>query len=274
MALLITRPIADGFPEHTFYVRVHCAAAVKTRLAERPDPNAIADAAFAAKVVAGLTLEDIARRPAMFDGQPTRWTSDDERLKDAAGVEADRARRFAEESARTASERDVRSSARIEFYRSKAEAEAGRMPFDVTFAPFDLDISDGAPNALAQAYEAAKRRYPNAVDDGPAVTPVSVPEPVPTPPAAPSEDAHNFPENLADTLSDRDTVPDEASLTTADLTEEVIQRLTAAKRKKFTELLNVELAELQQERGGPREDLVREAEIEKLLGLFARVGEM
>lgn len=75
-------------------------------------------------------------------------------------------------------------------------------------------------------------------------------------------------------LSDWDAVPDEASLTTADLTEEVIQKLTAAKRKKFTELLNVELAELQQERGGPREDLTREAEIEKLLGLFARVGEM
>ena len=83
---------------------------------------------------------------------------------------------------------------------------------------------------------------------------------------------HNFPENLTDRLSDWDT--DEASLTTADLTEEVIQKLTAAKRKKFTELLNVELAELQQERGGPREDLSREAEIEKLLGLFARVGEM
>ena len=86
--------------------------------------------------------------------------------------------------------------------------------------------------------------------------------------------AHNFPENMSDKLSDWDPVPDEASLTTADLTEEVIQKLTAAKRKKFTELLNVELAELQQERGGPREDLAREAEIEKLLGLFARVGEM
>ena len=67
---------------------------------------------------------------------------------------------------------------------------------------------------------------------------------------------------------------DEADLTTADLTEDAIQRLTKAKRKKFTELLNVELAELQQERGGPREDLKRENEIEALLGLFARVGEM
>ena len=88
---------------------------------------------------------------------------------------------------------------------------------------------------------------------------------------APAPEPHNFPENMSDKLSDWDT---EASLTTVDLTEEVIQRLTAAKRKKFTELLNVELAELQQERGGPRESLSREAEIEKLLGLFARVGEM
>lgn len=87
-------------------------------------------------------------------------------------------------------------------------------------------------------------------------------------------DPHNFPVNLTEKLSAYGDVADEASLTTADLTEDVIQKLTAAKRKKFTELLNVELAELQQERGGPRENLPREAEIEKLLGLFARVGEM
>jgi hypothetical protein len=94
------------------------------------------------------------------------------------------------------------------------------------------------------------------------------PEPAPVP------DPHNFPANLSDKLSDWDTGADENNLTTADLTEDVIQRLTKDKRKKFTELLNVELAELQQERGGPREALSREAEIEKLLGLFARVGEM
>jgi hypothetical protein len=92
---------------------------------------------------------------------------------------------------------------------------------------------------------------------------------------APAPDPHNFPVNLAEPMSKWGEVgEDEASLTTADLTEDVIQRLTKDKRKKFTELLNVELAELQQERGGPREDLTREAEIEKLLGLFARVGEM
>jgi hypothetical protein len=91
---------------------------------------------------------------------------------------------------------------------------------------------------------------------------------------APTPEPHNFPANMSDKLSDWDTGADENSLTTADLTEDVIQRLTKDKRKKFTELLNVELAELQQERGGPREALSREAEIEKLLGLFARVGEM
>ena len=69
-------------------------------------------------------------------------------------------------------------------------------------------------------------------------------------------------------------MPDEADLTTDDLTEEVIQTLTQAKRKKWTELLNVELAELQQERSGPRENLAREAECERLLGLFSRVGEL
>lgn len=56
--------------------------------------------------------------------------------------------------------------------------------------------------------------------------------------------------------------------------EDVVQKFSKVGRKKFTELLNVELAELQQERGGPREALKRENEIEALLGLFARVGEM
>jgi len=56
--------------------------------------------------------------------------------------------------------------------------------------------------------------------------------------------------------------------------QDVVGKLSRAKRKKFTELLNVELAELQQERGGPKENLKRENEIEALLNLFARVGEM
>ncbi len=95
---------------------------------------------------------------------------------------------------------------------------------------------------------------------------------------------HNFPANMTDKLSDWDTVPDEASLTTADLldlmrtdavsAEDVVQKFTKVGRKRFTELLNVELAELQQERGGPRENLAREAECERLLDLFARVGSM
>jgi len=38
--------------------------------------------------------------------------------------------------------------------------------------------------------------------------------------------------------------------------------------------LNVELAELKNLRGLAGEDLKREAEIEKLLGLFARLGEI
>jgi len=57
-------------------------------------------------------------------------------------------------------------------------------------------------------------------------------------------------------------------------TGDIIAKLSSAKRKRFTELLNVELAELQQMRGAAGENLTRETEIEKLLGLFARVGEM
>ena len=57
-------------------------------------------------------------------------------------------------------------------------------------------------------------------------------------------------------------------------TRDLIAKLSGDKRRRFTELLNVELAELQQKRGAAGEDLKREADIEQLLGLFARVGEM
>lgn len=89
---------------------------------------------------------------------------------------------------------------------------------------------------------------------------------------------------LDEKLADWVDVKAEADLTTDDLlaaykaspdeAEQVVRKLTRARRKRFTELLNVELAELQQERGGPGENLKREGEIESLLGLFARVGEM
>ena len=52
------------------------------------------------------------------------------------------------------------------------------------------------------------------------------------------------------------------------------ETLTKDVRRKLTERLNVELAELKNLRGLAGEDLKREAEIEKLLGLFARLGEI
>jgi len=73
----------------------------------------------------------------------------------------------------------------------------------------------------------------------------------------------------------------EAALTTDDLLSadneavaDVVAKLSRQRRKRFTELLNVELAELQQSRNGPHEDRKREAKVERLLGVFARVGEM
>ena len=73
----------------------------------------------------------------------------------------------------------------------------------------------------------------------------------------------------------------EAALTTDDLIAEsdevasdVISKLTRDRRRRITEQLNVELAELQQNRDGPKEDRKREAKIERLLGIFARAGEM
>jgi hypothetical protein len=91
------------------------------------------------------------------------------------------------------------------------------------------------------------------------------------PELGPFSEPHNFPANMSDKLTDW---AEPGDLTTDQLTEDVIQKLTKAKRKKFTELLNVELAELQQERGGPHEDRKREGVIEATLGLFSRVGEM
>ena len=52
------------------------------------------------------------------------------------------------------------------------------------------------------------------------------------------------------------------------------ETLTKDVRRKLTERLNVELAELKNLRGLAGEDRKREAEIEKLLGLFARLGEI
>jgi len=66
----------------------------------------------------------------------------------------------------------------------------------------------------------------------------------------------------------------DAMRTDADAAGDVIAKLSRDKRRRFTELLNVELAELQQLHGAAGENLERESDIEKLLGLFARVGEM
>jgi hypothetical protein len=57
-------------------------------------------------------------------------------------------------------------------------------------------------------------------------------------------------------------------------TYDAIAKLTREKRRRFTELLNIELAELQQLHGAAGENLKREGEIEGLLGLFASVGEL
>jgi hypothetical protein len=100
-------------------------------------------------------------------------------------------------------------------------------------------------------------------------------EPEPEAPLLPAPDA---------LMSDWGPVGDEEAeeaLTTDDLLAaddeaqtDVIGKLSRQRRKRFTELLNVELAELEQSRGGPKEDRKREAKIQRLLGVFARVGEM
>lgn len=101
------------------------------------------------------------------------------------------------------------------------------------------------------------------------------------PPPEFAEDAQDLPENLDEKLVDFGPVEDEPTTDqlikemqeATDPTHDAVAQMTRAKRKKFTELLNVELAELQQARGTAGENLKREANIEGLLGLFARVGE-
>ena len=68
----------------------------------------------------------------------------------------------------------------------------------------------------------------------------------------------------------------EASIAAPDEIRNLMQEgesLSSAKRR-LTELLWVEQAELRNLRGTDRENLKREAEIERLLGLFARLGEI
>lgn len=96
--------------------------------------------------------------------------------------------------------------------------------------------------------------------------------------------ARRFPASLDEKLGDYADVEAENALTTDDLfdlmgrdmdgAQDVIGKLSGHARKRFTELLNVELAELQQARGGKGENFKREADIEKMLGLFARAGEV
>lgn len=97
------------------------------------------------------------------------------------------------------------------------------------------------------------------------------------PSPTPVVEEHKFPAPH-EKLTDWDA---EAALTTDDLLGEsdevasdVIGKLSRDRRKRFTELLNVEMAELLLSRGGPKEDRKREQKIERLLGIFARVGEM
>jgi hypothetical protein len=102
-------------------------------------------------------------------------------------------------------------------------------------------------------------------------------------PFIPVSEEHKFPAG-DERLSDWGDVDAEKALKSQDLLDllgngdgavsDVVGKLTKGSRKRFTELLNVELAELQLDRGGPREDRKREANIERLLGIFARVGEM
>lgn len=56
--------------------------------------------------------------------------------------------------------------------------------------------------------------------------------------------------------------------------EDAVRALKSEPRRRLSELLHVELAELKNSRGLVGEDLVREQQIEYLLGLFARLGEI
>jgi len=83
-------------------------------------------------------------------------------------------------------------------------------------------------------------------------------------------------------------VDDIEPLTTADLVnmvadnppgsaaelEEAVRAIKGEARRRFSEQLNVELAELKNSRGLAGEDLKREQQVEYLLGLFARLGEI
>lgn len=56
--------------------------------------------------------------------------------------------------------------------------------------------------------------------------------------------------------------------------EEAVRAIKGEARRRFSEQLNVELAELKNSRGLAGEDLQREQQVEYLLGLFARLGEI
>ena len=79
-------------------------------------------------------------------------------------------------------------------------------------------------------------------------------DPAEPPPLSPDPVKHMIPEEIRNLMQEGES-------------------LSSAKRR-LTELLWVEQAELRNLRGTDRENLKREAEIERLLGLFARLGEI
>lgn len=97
-------------------------------------------------------------------------------------------------------------------------------------------------------------------------------------PAAEEVEEYRFPapdERLSDWGAvGEDITTDDLLGESDEVAADVISKLSRDKRRRFTELLNVEMAELQLSRGGPKEDRKREAKIERLLGIFARAGEM
>jgi hypothetical protein len=123
----------------------------------------------------------------------------------------------------------------------------------------------------------------------------------------PAPDPHNVPANLSDKLSDWDTGADENNLTTADLSEDVIQPVTEAvdpeerdrivngfidilkagkpaaedafrqlsseDRVRLFPLLNAELSRLNNQEALLGRSIPRKADVENLIGILARVGE-
>lgn len=176
--------------------------------------------------------------------------------------------------------RDGAAFARLETDTDETQIWTLRSGQDVEIRPGDIELIAPQIGMPVPAKRRARQQE---------VVPVILPEPEPEPVTIPQPGADRIVAPLEQLKARIDAVrADEAEPEVDELLdmvvdnppgaarqlEDAVRAIRGQSRRRLSELLHVELAELRNSRGLVGEDLVREQQIEYLLGLFARLGEI